>query len=256
MDLYYTIVFFVLGTVFGSFFNVVGYRLPKEESIVYPPSHCPKCNHQLGWWELIPVISYILLKGKCHGCHSKISMFYPIFEFTTGLLFALSYLLVGSDLLKLLLTLIFVSTLIIVFISDYQTMIIPDQVIIFALVSMSIIMIFTRGIDGALWSLLNGAIAFLSMWALKLLGDFLFKKESMGGGDIKLMFLFGLFFGWEMAIISIFLAAIIGLPVSAVILYLKKDHVIPFGPFLSMAALVITFLNINLDWIYKYLIIK
>ena len=252
MDLYYSIVFFVFGSIFGSFFNVVGYRLPKEESIVYPPSHCPNCNHQLTAIELIPILSYIFLGAKCKNCHIKISPFYPIFEFITGFLFMMAYKIFGLN-LETLLAIIFLSTLVIVFISDYQTMIIPDQVIVVSSILMIILMFFTRGIFGLGSSILSGIIAFGIMWLLKALGDYMFKKESMGGGDIKLLFLFGLYFGWEMAIISIFIASFIGLPVSIIILLIKKDNVIPFGPFLSMAAVIITLLQLDIAKVLEML---
>ena len=88
MKIYFTIVFFLLGMILGSFYNVVGYRLCKNESIIKPGSHCPKCNHKLSFLELIPVFSYVFLKGRCKACKEKISLFYPLIEFFTGLLFA------------------------------------------------------------------------------------------------------------------------------------------------------------------------
>ena len=89
------ILMFIIGTIFGSFYNVVGYRVPKEESIVYPSSHCPKCNHKLNFFELIPIISYIIQKGKCKKCKEKIGIFYPIFELITGILFTLTLKIYG-----------------------------------------------------------------------------------------------------------------------------------------------------------------
>ncbi len=246
MTIYYTIVFFLMGTVFGSFYNVVGYRIPKGESIVSPPSHCPKCNHKLTAWELIPILSYLFLGRKCSSCKVKISPFYAFFEFFTGILFGASYLLFGMS-LELLIALVFLSTLVIVIISDYQTMIIADEVLLFGIVTISILLLFKGGFDLLLSSMISGFIAFFFMWAIKLFGDYVFKKEAMGGGDVKLMFLFGLYFGYEMALFAIFLSAFIGLPISLVILILKKDNVIPYGPFLSLAAMVITFLQLDIQ---------
>jgi len=254
MDLYYIITFFILGTVLGSFYNVVGYRIPKGESIVSPPSHCPKCNHRLTAAELIPILSYMLLGGKCKNCRTKISFFYPFFELFTGVCFALSYLVFGINSIELWIALVFLSTLIIVIISDYQTMIIADEVLLFALFIISLLLIFQGGFGLLLTSLVNGIIAFLFMWLIKVFGDFIFKKESMGGGDVKLMFLFGLYFGWEMAVISIFLSAFIGLPISLVILFLKKNNVIPYGPFLSLAGIIITLLQIDINTVIKLII--
>ena len=89
MEVYYCIVFFIFGTILGSFFNVVGYRLPRNESIIFPPSHCPNCNHRLKMGELIPIFSYIIQGGKCRNCHKHIPLYYPIFESLCGLSFML-----------------------------------------------------------------------------------------------------------------------------------------------------------------------
>ena len=123
MEIYYIIVFFIIGTIFGSFFNVVGYRLPKGKSIVFPPSHCPNCNNKLTPKELIPIISYIIQKGKCTHCKTKIPCFYVIFELITGILFALIYLVYGLT-PEIIIPLTFISMLIIITISDYNYMII------------------------------------------------------------------------------------------------------------------------------------
>lgn len=238
MEVYYMIVFFILGTVLGSFYNVVGYRLPKGESIVLPPSHCPNCNHRLTPLELIPIFSFLFLGRKCRKCKQKISWFYMMFELVTGILFAVSYLILGLN-MQLVLALTLISVLLIVIISDYQTLIIPDEVIIFGLISMSIEIIIINGIKGLLLSYLGGIISFAFMLLLKLFGDKVFKKESMGGGDIKLMFLIGMVLNWSGALISLFLASFIALPISLIILAIKKDHVIPFGPFLSIATIIL-----------------
>lgn len=253
MTLYFTIVAFIFGIVFGSFYNVVAYRLPKGESLVKPASHCTKCNHQLGASELVPIFSYLFLGGKCKNCKSKISPFYTIFELITGLLFALSYLLFGFS-IEFFIAIIFSSISVIVFISDYQTMIIPDEVLIVGGILLLICFYIKGGFVLLGDSILNGLIAFGSMFLLKLLGDFLFKKESMGGGDIKLLFIFGLIIGFEMAIISIFLAAFIALPVSLFILFRKKSNIVPFGPFLCMSALIIYFSQIDLPKLVDFLI--
>jgi leader peptidase (prepilin peptidase) / N-methyltransferase len=253
MELYYLFVFFIFGTLFGSFFNVVGYRLPKEESIITPPSHCPNCNYKLKAMDLIPIVSYLFLKGRCRSCKTKISWFYPLFEFLTGIMFALSYYIFGFSIM-LVMVLIFLSSMIIIFISDYQTMIIPDEVLIFAITTISILIFMEKGFNPLLVSIFNGFIAFAFMWILKLFGDFMFKKESMGGGDIKLLFLFGLFFGYEMAVISIFIASFIGLPISIIILKVKKENIIPFGPFLAISAIIITLFQININTIIDLLI--
>lgn len=253
MDFYYVVCFFVLGTILGSFFNVVGWRLPKGESIVSPPSHCPNCNHRLKFWELIPIISFFLQRGKCTSCKQKISWFYPIFEFCCGLLFALSYLSYGLN-LELLIVLTFVSMLIIIMVSDYNFMIIPDEVLIFFGILLSLEIVIISGFQSLIVSLGNGCIAMAFIFGLKLFGDKLFKKESMGGGDIKLLFLFGLVLGWPLAVFSILLGSVVGLPLSLIILWKNKEHVIPFGPFLSIGALIIILTKFDINTLINILI--
>ena len=252
MDLVLIIGLFILGTIFGSFYNVVGYRVPKGESILYPSSHCPKCNHELKAYELIPVLSFIFLGGKCKNCKSKISFFYPVFELLTGLGFAASYMVFGLS-LDCLYSIVFISMLIIIVISDYQTMLIPDSVLIFGSLLLIFIKFFMTGIESIGISLLHALAAFIFMLLIKLLGDFMFKKESMGGGDIKLLAVFGFVLGFPLSIISIFLSAIIGLPVSLILLKAKKGTEIPFGPFLSIAAIIIFLSQVDFSEIIKFL---
>ena len=248
------LLFFVFGTIFGSFYNVVGYRIPKGESLLYPSSHCTKCNHKLTPLELIPILSFLLLGGKCKNCGDKISWFYPIFEFLSGIMFMLSYLVFGFS-LECLLSIVFISMLLIIIISDYQTMTIPDSILIVFSIMIIIIKFFMVGISGVGIALLNAFGSFLFMLLLKLFGDFLFKRESMGGGDIKLLAVFGLMFGFPMPIVSVFLAAIIGLPISIVMLKKNSSHEIPFGPFLAVSAILIVLFKLDINTIINILTI-
>ena len=248
MVVYYSIVLFIFGTVLGSFYNVVGYRLPKGQSLVKPSSHCPNCNHKLKPYELVPIFSFLFLGRKCVKCKQKISWFYAIFEFLTGVLFTLSYLAFGFS-IEFFIAITLSSLFIIIIISDYQTMIIPDEVLIVGLVLFIIELFIKNGFYGLMFNLLDGAICFAAMLLLKLFGDLIFKKESMGGGDIKLMFLIGMILGWKMGLMSVVIAAFIALPVSIAILAIKKDHELPFGPFLSVATLLIFFTKIDFNFI-------
>lgn len=263
MEIYYTIVLFVFGAVLGSFYNVVGYRLPKGESLLFPSSHCTKCKHKLGASELVPIFSYLFLGGKCKNCGQKISLFYPIFELSSGLLFAISYVIFGFS-IELAIALTFISAMLIIIISDYQTMIIPDEVLLFGSALLIIEIWIASGWQGVLTSCISGILAFLTMFALKKIGDFLFKKESMGGGDLKLMFVFGLTLGYAMAIVSIFIASFIALPVAVYYTYRYGDkkyiedddipeHSIPFGPFLAIASILLLLSQIDFDFIVKLL---
>ena len=248
MEIIIGIFIFIIGTIFGSFYNVVGYRLPKGESIVFPPSHCTNCNHRLTSIELIPILSYIFQKGKCKHCHQKISLFYPIFELLTGILFVLCYISFGLT-PKLIIALTFVSMMIIIVVSDYHYLIISDEVLITFAIILFVEILAIDGLKPALNSLLNGFFAFLTMFLLKKFGDFIFKKESMGGGDIKLLFVFGMVLTYPIAILSIFIGSLIGLPIALIILLKKKDNIIPFGPFLVAGATLLLLLQINLDTI-------
>lgn len=244
MFIYYLVVTFIFGTVLGSFYNVVGYRLPKGESLITPSSHCPNCNHKLRPVELIPILSYIFQKGKCKNCKQKISLFYPIFELATGLLFATSYVIFGFN-IDFVISITFISILLIIIISDYQTMIIPDEVLIVGGILL-IIELIIKNKFGIWMNLVDAIIAFIIMFLIKKIGDFMFKKESMGGGDIKLMAVFGLVLGWQIAVLSIFLASFIGLPISLYLLYKNKSDIIPFGPFLSVSAIILWLFQINI----------
>ncbi len=253
--IYYAIVFFIFGLIFGSFYNVVGYRLPKKESLVFPSSHCTVCNHKLGPLELIPVFSFLIQGGKCKHCKAKISWYYTIFELLTGILFMLSYLLFGFS-ASCFIALVLSSILVIIIISDYKYYIIPDEIIFIGAILLAIGLFLKGGGDFSHFSISNGfhqllislrdgIFSFLLMYGVKIFGDFLFKKESMGGGDIKLMFLVGMVLGFPLSIITIFLASIIGLPIAFLLLLRKSTHVIPFGPFLSVATLILFFLQCN-----------
>ena len=238
MEVFYLVIFFVFGTVFGSFFHVVATRLANDLSIIKPGSHCPRCNHFLKWYENIPIFSYIFLRGKCSSCSAKIPISYLVVEIITGLLFSVCYHSFGLT-REILIALVFVSSLIIVIISDIEYMIILDQVLIAGTFLIIIIYAVFFGLEECAYSIYSGIGAFLAMYLIKLLGDKVFNKESLGGGDIKLMFLFGLVLGFPMSIVTIFLATFIAFPVALFILFTNRDNVIPFGPFLSMAALLL-----------------
>lgn len=248
MEILIALTFFTFGAILGSFYNVVGYRLPKQESIITPPSHCPNCNHKLTAIELIPILSYIIQKGKCRHCHAPISSFYPLFEFITGLLFTLTYLSYGLT-LELIIALTFISMLIIIIISDYKYMIINDEVLIFFNMLLGVEILIIHGLTPLLYSIIYGALAFLTMLLIKKIGDAIFKKESMGGGDIKLMFSFGLVLGYPMAILSIFVGSLIGFPISLILLNKNQDHIIPFGPFLAAGAIIILLFQLDINTI-------
>lgn len=253
MEVYLLICFFIIGTVMGSFYHVVATRLSMEESIIKPGSHCPRCNHFLRWYENIPIISYLMLKGRCSECGSKIPLSYLVVEIVTGALFAVCYHVFGIS-IELLVGIIFISSLVIVIISDIEYMIILDEVLIVSTLVIAVIYVIFLGLEQAAYHIYSGVGAFVIMYSIKLLGDKLFKKESLGGGDIKLMFLFGMVLGLPMSVCTIFLATFIAFPVALIILFSNKENVIPFGPFLSMAAMIIYISGVEIMDILNFLI--
>ncbi len=244
MRVLYTIFMWIIGCIFGSFYNVVGYRIPNGLSIVKPGSFCPKCNHSLKWYELIPVLSYLVQRGKCRDCGEKISIIYPMVEITTGILFATSYFIFGFS-YELILALIISSFLVIVIVSDINYLIIPDEVTFFFCLLLFLIKIFVEGLWNALLSLGSGVFLFLIMYLIMIIGNLLFKKESMGGGDVKLMFFVGMIIGPILGMFSIFLSSLIALPLSLMVYVKDKNNVIPFGPFILISLYVIMLFGIE-----------
>lgn len=248
MTLLYTFCFFVLGLVFGSFYNVVGYRLPFGKSLITPGSECPKCHHRLKWYELIPVISFLIQGGKCLVCKDKISKFYPLMELLTGVLFALAFYLFAFS-YDLLMMLVVVSLFIIVIVSDVNFLMIPDEVTIVGSVLIIVINILNLGLKSTVLMFGSGVFLFLVMFLIMQLGNKLLKKESLGGADIKLMFLVGLVLNPIEGMFCIFLSSLLALPISLILLWKNKDNVIPYGPFILLALLLIFIFNFDLNFL-------
>ncbi len=244
MDIYYGVVIFIFGLILGSFYTVVGERLPEGKSIVNPPSHCPNCNHRLGILELIPVFSFLFLGGKCKNCRSKIPVLSTIIELLTSILFLIAYIRFGIS-IKLFIALIFISMLVIVIVSDIRYMVICDEVLITGNILIFILLIISTGFKASMMSLIYAVASLLIMLSIKTLGDIIFKKESMGGGDIKLMFTFGLVLGIPSSVASIFIASFIGLPISLIMMKKNSSHELPFGPYLSIAAIILLLSGID-----------
>lgn len=222
------------GLVAGSFLNVCIHRLPRGGSIVFPPSHCPHCGHRLAARDLVPLFSYLWLKGRCRYCGSGISLRYPLVEALTGALFAALYLRFGLNLL-LFKYLFLTFVLIVLSFIDLEHYLIPDRIIIFALTGGVIINLFTR--DLTFLSVLPGMAApaaFLLLLAVA-------SRGGMGGGDIKLAAVIGLFLGWPLGLLAIFLGCLLGGLTGAVLLLTRirgRKDAIPFGPFLACGAIV------------------
>jgi leader peptidase (prepilin peptidase) / N-methyltransferase len=227
------ILLFIYGLLFGSFYNVVGLRIPKKKSIIEPRSSCSICGHQLKPYELIPVISYLIQKGKCRGCQSRISPIYPFFELLTGVLFATAPLVIGwSEDLVVALTLI--SMFIIIVVSDIHYMIIPDKILIwFAGIFLLERIVWQLS---PWWDSLLGAISGFML----LLIVALVSKGGMGMGDVKLYALLGFVLGFKLVLLSFFFSTLFGAVIGGLALLfriVKRKQPIPFGPFIAAGTL-------------------
>ncbi len=244
----------LFGAIVGSFLNVCILRLPKEESIITPGSHCPHCKKPIAFYDNIPLISYFILRGKCRHCKKRISLQYPIVEGITALSSLLLFIKFGPS-IPYLLYFAFVSSLIVITGIDLYHQIIPD-------------LISLPGIGvGLLGSLLFLPLTFLnslfgillgggSLFLVATLYQWLFKREGMGGGDVKLLAMIGAFLGWKAVILTILLGSLIGsITGIAIILLRGKDfkYAIPFGPFLSLGAVISLFYqNEIISWYLQF----
>lgn len=244
---------FLLGTILGSYYGVLALRIPRGENTFNSRSHCEKCGHILKWYELIPVLSFFFQKGKCLVCKNKLSIMYPLLELGTGLLFLVSYHSYGFS-YDLIISLTLISLFMLVIVSDVTYLIIPDRFIIISSLIIFIVKILEFGILQALIQVGYGILCLIFMYLIMLFGNYLFKRESLGGADIKLMFLVGLTLDPMLAIIVLFLSSIIALPVSLLILIKNKEHVIPYGPFIMLGLLIVNFTKLNIKEIFLKII--
>lgn len=235
---------FVIGAIFGSFYGVVGTRLPEGKSIVKPRSHCEKCGHILKWYENIPILSYIFLGGLCKKCKNSIGFVYFLTELLSGCLFALCYKVFGIS-YEFFTAVILSSLVIIIFVSDSKYMIINDSPLIISAIIIFIIKWLNTGIVSALLSILSGLIIFGVAYLLMLFGSLVFKQEALGGGDIKLSFVAGMVLGVKLGILYIVLASFLAFPYAVYVTLKNKDNMLPFGPFL-VSSLLIIYLNTNI----------
>lgn len=255
MRVVYIICFFILGAAMGSFYNVLGLRVVNKQSIIKPRSHCEKCGHVLSWYELIPIFSFIFLKGKCRNCKTKLSYLYLFSEFFCGVLFAISFYSFGFS-PNLIISIVLSSLLIIVTVSDVTYMIIPDRFIVISGILILLTKLIFVGYQEFLYSLGYGILAFAVMFLIMKFGDYIFKKETLGGADVKLMFVVGTCLGPFLSLLVIIIASMIALPVSLVLLVKEKEHAIPFGPFIVIGALIVFLTKFDSVKIINFLIGK
>ena len=243
MNVIIAIYIFIIGTIMGSFFNVVAHRLSNNESIIKPGSHCESCQHLLKWYELIPIISFLIQGGRCRQCHTKLSWWYPLIEIITGIFYLFSYLYFGLS-PDFFISLVISSVLVITCITDFNYLIILDEPLVIGSILIIIITLITSGLVDTLIAILSGLLLFFFMLLVKILGDKAFKRESLGGGDIKLAFFIGCTLGLRLAFVSLIIASFLALPYASYYVVKKQEREIPFGPFL-ITGVLITFMLSN-----------
>lgn len=244
----------VFGLIFGSFLNVVVYRLPKNLSVLTPRSFCPKCKENISWHENIPIYSWIKLKGKCSKCHKEIPIKYPFTEFATGILFFLSFNAIPNNIyfdnfsIPLLFSWLLILVLLSLSIIDYEFLWIPNSIIIvgfiFGLGASIFLAIYNDQniMINIFESLISAIFGFLIIFLIMQFGAYIFKKPAMGLGDAKLASMIGFWVGFPGIIISIWSSFIIaGLFIFLGLAFkkIKKGQLIPFGPFLSLTGFLI-----------------
>ena len=242
---------FVFGACIGSFLNVVVYRVPAGLSLIHPPSRCPKCQHRLGKTENIPILGWLLLRGRCRWCKTKISTRYPIVETVTGFLFLLVFWNFGYT-IETLGYATFISWLLSLSLIDFDTMTLPASLtksgLILGLVFQAIIGWHRGQISGVAQGLMLGISgAILGIWLfeiIRILGSLIFQQEAMGDGDSKLMATIGAWLGWKLVLVSSFLAFAVGAIIGGgAMLFgiLGKKQQMPFGPFLALGGAIALF---------------
>lgn len=226
---------FVLGLLMGSFLNVCIARIPAAESIVYPPSHCPRCGRHLTALELVPVLSFFWLRRRCRGCASEISWRYPAIELGTAVVFLLLYSQFG--LIDFVMQAVFYSVMIVIFFIDFDHQIIPNRLVLVLLALAVGAQIFRPVLPWpqVLWGGLLGGGFFFFLAVVS--------RGGMGGGDVKLMAVLGLWFGWIHLLPMMFIAFFLGGLVGGILLLLgikKRKDGIAFGPFLVLSAFIVS----------------
>lgn len=242
MEIFIEIYVFIVGMIFGSFFNVCIFRIPEKQSISNPPSHCPNCDTRLKPMDLIPVFSYLLSGRRCRYCKDKISSRYASVEILTGFLFLIVFNKFLLD-ISTIYYLVLISLLIIITFIDFDHYIIPDGLLIMGSV-FAIVFNFIFKVITIKESLLGALICGGGVLAIIYFIEFIVKKEVMGGGDIKLFAMLGLFLGVKsllVALISVYVGAVFG-TISIIYSKIKKkelNSMIPYGPFISIAAFIV-----------------
>jgi leader peptidase (prepilin peptidase) / N-methyltransferase len=248
---YFDLLAFLLGLFFGSFLNVCIWRIPRRQSIVYPPSACPKCQAPIAFYDNIPIISYVFLLGRCRKCREPISLRYPVVELLTALLFLACAVKFGIS-WNCLRGVLLAGLLVVLAFIDLDTLTVPDAISIPGIAAGLLTGLLVSG--GMVAALIGGAVgttlillAMLLSWLLGRLGWQLFQdKQGMGAGDLFLGALIGVFLGWKLALLSVFLGVVAGVMIGTALILLGRrewGRHIPFGPFLAIGSLLALFLG-------------
>jgi leader peptidase (prepilin peptidase) / N-methyltransferase len=233
---------FIFGAVVGSFLNVCIYRLPKGESVVFPPSRCPGCGSRIPWYDNVPIFSYLLLRGRCRTCRAAISPQYPLVEAINGLLTLFLFMRFGLSFAFVVLFL-FCSALVVITFIDLEHQIIPDAISLPGIIAGFAFSFFLPQLgwkDSLIGILVGGG----SLYLVATLYQLFTGKEGMGGGDIKLLAMMGAFFGWKAVPFIIFVSSLVGSVIGVTVMLVQKKDTklaIPFGPFLAFGALLYIF---------------
>ena len=253
--------YFILGTIVGSFLDCVVDRLAKKEDIIFKRSYCPKCHHQLAWFDLIPIVSFIILRGRCRYCHQRISWEYPLVELSTGLLFVAIPLILGENAISVFLMIVSLP-LVIIFLYDLKHSLIPDELIY---PSLALTLLFWLGEDWFLKSHLTIETSFFlkSLVGLGVFGGFLgllyllTRGKGMGLGDVELGLLLGAILGWPQSLVGLFLSFLIGAILGLIFIITTKKGwktEVPFGPFLISGSLTAFLFGSSLiNWFFAIL---
>lgn len=242
----------LLGAIIGSFLNVCILRLPSNQSIVRPPSRCPKCGEGVRWYDNIPVLSWLLLRGRCRHCKNPISIQYPLIELATALIWAGCAYHYGYE-LDAARAAVFFTLLLGIAMTDAREYIIPDEFSLGGLVLGLLFSLF-HGLAGLFPALLGAAVGYVTLWLIAVIGKRAFRKEAMGGGDIKMMAMVGAFVGWQGIFLTIFLGSVAGTLIFGPLALIGKKKDVPFGIFLALgAAATFLFGDRLLDWYRHYL---
>lgn len=242
----------LLGLILGSFLNVCILRLPARQSIVHPPSRCPKCGEGVRWYDNVPVLSWLVLRGRCRHCGNPISIQYPLVELATAVIWAGMALLFTAP-LDILAAALFLTLLLGIAMTDAREYIIPDEFSLGGLV-IGLLVSLRAGLPGLRDAAIGAAVGFAVLWLVAIAGKRLFRKEAMGGGDIKMMAMVGAFLGWQGVFLTIFLGSVVGTLVFGPLALAGRKKEVPFGIFLALGGAVTFFWGqALLDWYRGYM---